>query len=98
MDTELEASFGSMGARVRLTPVPDWQPLPGRGSANRPLAPESAREVLDTLRVDIQRDAAGEYFDVRCDPRVRVEAADVQAANRHLLLVAHVGAVASGPS
>lgn len=88
MGAQLESSFGSMGARVRLTTVPDWRPRARGGAA----ATATARDLLDTLRVDVRRDAAGEYFDVRCDSRVRVEATDVRPHDRHLLLVARVAA------
>ena len=98
MDTELETSFRRMGARVRFTSTPDWQTGVRLRASQRPSAQESAREALDTLRVDVRRDGDGEYFDVRCDPRVRVEAADVRAADRHLLLVARVAGVTSGAS
>src|SRR4051794_15576538 len=91
MNAQLEQAFGSLGARVKFTPVPDWQPrLRGAAAAGALAGADAARGVLDTLRVDVRRDGGGEYFDVRCDPRVTVEAADVRAQGRHLLLVARV--------
>jgi hypothetical protein len=90
MNAQLEHAFGSLGARVKLTPVPDWQPRLRGAAAAGALGADAARDVLDTLRVDVRRDTGGEYFDVRCDPRVTVEAADVRAKGRHLLLVARV--------
>src|SRR5688572_23213195 len=97
MATELEMSFGKMGARVRVTTVADWESGLPR-SPERTRAADAARQALEALRVDVRRDAAGEYFDVRCDPRVRVEAADVRPRDRHLLLVARVAEEASGPT
>src|SRR4051812_9513461 len=96
MNVQLEHAFRSLGARVKLTPVPDWQPRPRGAAAAGALAAGAARGVLDTLRVDVRRDGAGEYFDVRCDPRVTVEAADVRPQGRHLLLVARVPVERSG--
>jgi hypothetical protein len=98
MDTELETSFRQMGARFRFTSTPDWQTRVRLRASHRPSAEQSAREALDTLRVDVWRDSDGEYFDVRCDPRVRVEAADVQPTDRHLLLVARVAGGSTGLS
>jgi hypothetical protein len=96
MDAQLEKAFRSLGARVKLTPVPDWQPRFRGTTAAGPLEADAARGVLDALRVDVRRDGAGEYFDVRCDPRVTVETPDVRANDRHLLLVARVPAERSG--
>src|SRR3954462_11534926 len=90
MAAQLEKAFRSLGARVKLTPVPDWQSRPRGATAAGALAAEAARGGLDGLRVDVRRDGGGEYFDVRCDPRVAVEAPDVRAGDRHLLLVARV--------
>src|ERR671931_1624540 len=46
-------------------------------------------------RIDVRTDARGEYFDVRFaggESRVELEVVDVQPRDRHLLLLARVGA------
>jgi hypothetical protein len=42
--------------------------------------------LRDRVRVDVGRDRKGQFFDVRVQPRVAVEAIDVRPRERHLLL------------
>ena len=85
MDTMLKKPFRSMGARVRVVVAPQStagsRRAPGEG---RRLSASAAHRLLDGLRVDIGRDAAGEYFEVRCDPRVRLGVVDVRKRDRLL--------------
>ena len=53
--------------------------------ARAKLAPELP---ADRVRIDIRRDARGEYFEVACRPGVTVDALDVRRRDRHLLLAA----------
>jgi hypothetical protein len=77
MSTDLADAFGLLGARVRVSL---WE-------VDEDVRPA---ELIDTLRVDVRRDESGEYFDLRCDPAVELEVADVQPDDRHLLLTARV--------
>ena len=45
------------------------------------------RDRLTPMRIDIRRDGAGEYFDVRHNRDIDVQVCDVQSADRHLLLM-----------
>src|SRR3954447_26865463 len=55
MNAQLEHAFGSLGVLVKLTPVPDWQPRLRGATAASALAADAARDVLDTLWVDVRR-------------------------------------------
>jgi hypothetical protein len=75
MSAELTEEFRRMGARVRVT----------RWAGDVEVAP--ARPI-DTLSLDVRRDDAGEYFDLRCHAAVELRVADVRPDDRHLLLSA----------
>ena len=78
MDTALiTAEFAKMGARVRFGPQISQR------ENHRPAAEDRS------LRVDIQKDRQGEYFDIRVDDSVvDLEVVDLNPEDRHLLLLA----------
>src|SRR5262245_24069795 len=75
MDTALETKFQKMGARVRVTVVPQVNRLEYSGR-NGPVS------------INIRRDNRGEFFDVRRRDDVDVDVIDVKPSDRHLLLMA----------
>ena len=95
MDETFDIAFRLMGARVRVGDVDDdvrrtldFRLREWRG---KPIDAGVAQMLLESLRVDVRRDDAGEaYFDVRCDRRVELDVTDVRPDDRHLVLTAHV--------
>jgi hypothetical protein len=76
MDTNLlEAKFARLGARLQIGPA-----------AVARLGPHGLPVALD-----VRRDSAGEYFDVRVRPGVTVDVLDLRRRERHLLLRARDG-------
>ncbi|MHB1035034.1 MAG: hypothetical protein ACYC35_10165 [Pirellulales bacterium] len=67
--------FEQMGARAKFVPMrPNWW-----------------GETDDRgLAVNIRRDRKGSYFEIASGPAVELEVVDVQAKDRHLLLLARV--------
>lgn len=77
METLLERSFGKMGARVKersLVPRRNW----------------TTNSDVGFITLDVRRDGRGEFFDIRLDPASysELQVLDVQAKERHLLLMA----------
>lgn len=94
-DNELRTAFEWMGARLRIENAEvRWFADAGqrklREWRGRPIDAGVARQLLDSLRIDVRAGHAGSYFEARRDPRVAVEALDVWRDDRHLLLCAHV--------
>jgi len=80
----IETKFARIGARARwhvAEPARQWDFRLRRWtvSAVRPVA------------IDVVRDRRGEFFDIAVRRDVKVEALDVDALDRHLLLLARVG-------
>jgi hypothetical protein len=84
MDTQIETKFQRMGARVKVTALPEW----ALRQQPRRLRWGRQPEVPLAIRVDIRLDNGGEYFDVRHRNDVDVRVLDVRPADRHLLLMA----------
>jgi hypothetical protein len=82
MDQALASKFERIGARVKVTNLPQGAANPRRWNTVPRL-----REDFAPIRVDIRRDDRGEYFNVCVRPDVSVEVVDVKPADRHLLLM-----------
>jgi hypothetical protein len=82
MDSEVQTKFNKMGARIKVTVIPDWT-----HRANRRALRWIDEPVLRPVSIDIRRDDAGEYFDLRHRGDVDVQVLDVRPADRHLLLM-----------
>ncbi len=82
MDSEIQTKFEWMGARVKLTVLP--RPTPRR---DRRPAWWTTNARSRPVSIDIRRDDAGEYFDLRRRSDVDVQVLDVRADDRHLLLM-----------
>ena len=89
-------AFEEMGARARVELVLSPTTPDRRRAFATPTREDEQRDVLRTLRIDIGRDARGEFFDVRCDARVGLSACDVRPGDRHLLLEATTGGAGDG--
>ena len=82
MDSEIQTKFDKMGARIKVTVLPAWTRRPvGR------LVRLRDDRFLAAVSIDIRRDGAGEYFDLRRQRDVDVRVLDVRPADRHLLLM-----------
>jgi hypothetical protein len=81
----IEAKFQEMGARARVTTLQTSRQLGRRWNGQR-----NQVETALPIRIDIARDADGEYFDVLCRRDARVHVLDVRPSDRHLLLSAIV--------
>lgn len=82
MDTLIADKFARMGARVRVTELPevartfrDWRTGQVRNQRHR------------SVQIDIRHDGRGEFFDVVRREDVSVEVIDLQPKDRHLLLM-----------
>jgi hypothetical protein len=81
----IETAFERIGARIRLRRAPRqaevWRLRSGR--IRRSSAPPA-------VAIDVIRDRSGEYFDVEARPDVEFEVLQVDARDRHLLLLTRV--------
>src|SRR5687768_2879097 len=82
----LKEKFEKMGARVRETALSEravrrLQRRRWRGGPDL-----AAMDDEMPVRLDVQRDGYGEYFELRRHDDVAVEVVDVDAGGRHLLL------------
>jgi hypothetical protein len=84
MDSHMIQRFEKMGARVKITVVKPVRAIVPASRWSVPRAPAAP------VSIDIRRDGAGEFFDVRHRKDVQVEVIDVKPADRHLLLLARV--------
>lgn len=82
MDSEIQTKFEKMGARVKLTALPER----ARRQSRR-VDRWTTHRMVRPITIDIRRDEVGEYFDVRHRSDVRVQVLDVRPADRHLLLM-----------
>ncbi len=71
MDSEIQTKFEWMGARVKLTVLP--RPTPRR---DRRPAWWTTNAMSRPVSIDIRRDDAGEYFDLRHRSDVDVQVLD----------------------
>jgi hypothetical protein len=91
MGSEIQTKFEKMGARIKISVTPEWVMR-----RNRRAPRWAGDQGPQPVSIDIRRDDAGEYFDLRCRRDVDVRVLDVRAADRHLLLSAHVPAENTG--
>jgi hypothetical protein len=89
MDAKLTQRFGELGARVKETISPR---IRARQLRRNPAQAVFLAGQQATLRIDIGRDPAGEYFDVQRGADVAVRILDVEPSDRHLVLQAKVPA------
>jgi hypothetical protein len=83
MTEVIEKKFNEIGARVRVATMPAWGPR-GRSWNGKP----RLGGVSEPVRVDVQHDSRGEFFDVRHDRETTVRVLDVRRDDRHLLSMA----------
>ena len=82
MGSNLDRFFSRMGARVKVMEV---APSPLRMRWNR----EGSTEQPPQVAIDIRRDKAGEFFEIRTAPRSRqeIDVLNLQPREKHLVLL-----------
>ena len=85
METAIVNAFDTIGARVKLQMT-----RPARGPWNRR---RENRFFGDAVRVDIQHDQHGAYFDISRRVDVVIKARDMIPEDRHLLLTVEAGPI-----
>jgi hypothetical protein len=83
MSEHIARSFEEMGARTRITMI-----APARARQwNQTRREAFFASLVPAMRIDVQRDGDGEYFDIQQRWDSTLAVLDVQAGERHLLLL-----------
>jgi hypothetical protein len=83
MDNEIMSKFQKLGARAKITVLPNQSHMRTLYRYGYPI-----HRPIHSISIDIRRDDAGEFFDLRRRNDIKIRVLDLRPEDRHLLLMA----------